>query len=84
MNQFYKNIFIKSQFSLEPLQLDKASIRVRRKRSGCNESEHIVSLVKIENRDNLRVIKMDETLFYERSQYCMGENRVRHTTSPGC
>ena len=47
----------------------KAGKRMRRKRPGCNVNEHRGSLVKIENRDNLRVVKMDETLFYERSQH---------------
>jgi len=43
-------------------RIDKAPERVRRKISGCNESEHKGSLVKIET-------EMDETLFYERSQH---------------
>jgi len=40
----------------------------RRKRPGCNESEHRGSLVKIE-------VEMDEMLFYNRSQYRLSERK---------
>ena len=40
----------------------------RRKRPGCNESEHRGSLVNI-------IFEMDEMLFYNRSQHCLSERK---------
>ena len=40
----------------------------RRKRPGCNESEHRGSLVKI-------IAEMDEMLFHNRSQHCLSERK---------
>jgi hypothetical protein len=50
----WKRIYIK--------RLDKVTLRVQHKSSGCNESERKGSLVKIKD-------KMDELVFDERSQY---------------